>query len=92
VALHWSASEVAVSVENEVTGTLTAAPLSGSGGGYGLRGIAERLELLGGSVSSGPTPGAWRVDARVPLVEGTPVASEPGQNGFPGRRAEQAAS
>ncbi len=92
VALHWSASEVAVSVENEVTGTPTPAPLSGSGGGYGLRGIAERLELLGGTVCSGPTPGAWRVDARVPLVEGTPVASEPAQNGFPGRPAKQAAS
>jgi signal transduction histidine kinase len=42
--------------------------LASSGGGYGLRGIAERLALLGGHVEAGPTPDGWRVAATVPLV------------------------
>ena len=41
--------------------------LASSGGGYGLRGIAERVALLGGHVDAGPTPQGWRVEAFVPL-------------------------
>ena len=46
---------------------------SASGGGYGLRGIAERVALLGGHVEAGPTAEGWRVEAVVPLE---PVAGE----------------
>jgi signal transduction histidine kinase len=41
--------------------------LASSGGGYGLRGIAERVALLGGRVEAGPTAEGWRVEAVVPL-------------------------
>lgn len=35
--------------------------------GYGLRGMAERAELLGGTFSAGPGPaGGWAVEARLP--------------------------
>ena len=44
-----------------------------SGGGYGLRGIAERVALLGGRVEAGPTAEGWRVEAVVPLA---PVTEE----------------
>jgi hypothetical protein len=44
-----------------------------SGGGYGLRGIAERVALLGGHVEAGPTAEGWRVEAVVPLA---PVTEE----------------
>lgn len=38
--------------------------------GFGLLGMAERVQLLGGSLSAGPTPaGGWAVEARLP-VEG----------------------
>jgi signal transduction histidine kinase len=47
--------------------------LSASGGGYGLRGIAERVALLGGHVEAGPTAEGWRVEAVVPLE---PVAGQ----------------
>ncbi|GAA3364630.1 sensor histidine kinase [Saccharopolyspora gregorii] len=46
-----------------------AAPAGGSGG-YGLVGMRERIELLGGRFSAGPVPGAgWRVEAWLPLAE-----------------------
>ncbi|MCX4693919.1 sensor histidine kinase [Streptomyces sp. NBC_01408] len=39
------------------------------GGGYGLAGMAERAEALGGSLTAGPAPeGGWLVTAVLPLV------------------------
>jgi len=40
--------------------------LSGSGGGYGLQGIRERILLLGGRVEAGPIDRGWQVRAEVP--------------------------
>ncbi|MFI6483633.1 sensor histidine kinase [Nonomuraea sp. NPDC050663] len=38
-------------------------------GGFGLRGMAERVELCGGLLSAGPRPeGGFRVHARLPVV------------------------
>ncbi|MCX2728616.1 histidine kinase [Saccharopolyspora sp. NFXS83] len=45
------------------------APVGGSGG-YGLVGMRERIELLGGRFSAGPGEGTgWRVEAWLPLAE-----------------------
>ena len=42
---------------------------SWSNGGYGLTGMAERAEALGGQLRAGPRPnGGWRVDAELPMV------------------------
>ncbi|MFC4149946.1 sensor histidine kinase [Micromonospora mangrovi] len=39
--------------------------------GYGLRGMAERASLLGGSLRAGPDPdGGWSVDASLPRTAG----------------------
>ncbi|MDP9850031.1 sensor histidine kinase [Streptosporangium lutulentum] len=35
-------------------------------GGFGLVGLTERVGILGGSLSAGPQPGGWRVEALVP--------------------------
>jgi signal transduction histidine kinase len=67
VALAWTTSDVSLTIANPVPAAAVPAPLAASGGGYGLRGIAERLELLGGTVASGPTADGWRVAAVVPL-------------------------
>ena len=40
--------------------------LAATGGGYGLSGIKERAELLGGTLSAGPSRDGWVVDLRVP--------------------------
>ncbi len=43
-------------------------PIGGSGG-YGLIGMRERVELLGGRFSAGPGEVGWRVQAWLPLSE-----------------------
>ncbi|GLY89739.1 sensor histidine kinase [Actinoallomurus iriomotensis] len=42
-------------------------PLAGSGGGYGLVGMRERAELIGGTLEAGPVEKGFRVLLRVPL-------------------------
>jgi signal transduction histidine kinase len=39
---------------------------SGSGSGYGLTGMRERAELLGGELRTAPTCGGYRVELRLP--------------------------
>ena len=41
-------------------------PLASSGSGYGLTGIEERLQALGGSMEAGPSNAGWRLNAEVP--------------------------
>jgi signal transduction histidine kinase len=44
--------------------------------GHGLRGMAERVDMLGGSLVTGPDPrGGFRVVATLPRV--TPEATRP---------------
>jgi signal transduction histidine kinase len=63
--LLYAPDSVSVTIENACT---PGSPgLHGSGGGYGLRGIAERLALLGGHMEAGPTSEGWRVTATAPL-------------------------
>jgi signal transduction histidine kinase len=48
-------------------GGATVSPLSHTGGGFGLRGMRERIELLGGEVSAQPSDHGWIVRAAVPV-------------------------
>jgi signal transduction histidine kinase len=41
-------------------------PTGDEGAGYGLTGMSERAELLGGTLTAGPTDGGFRVELRVP--------------------------
>lgn len=43
-----------------------AEPLAATGGGYGLDGLTERAELLGGTLRAGPDARGWTVELRVP--------------------------
>ncbi|HEY5049365.1 MAG TPA: histidine kinase [Acidothermaceae bacterium] len=42
-------------------------PLTATGGGFGLRGMRERIELLGGDVSAAAQDSGWTVRATVPV-------------------------
>lgn len=48
------------------TGEPSSDELAASGSGYGLLGMRERAELLGGALLAGPQDGGWRVLLRVP--------------------------
>ncbi|MFH8660149.1 sensor histidine kinase [Streptomyces afghaniensis] len=65
-----------ITVENPVTGpaAVTAPASSRPGGGHGLRGIADRVRLLGGTMTAGPAAGSsgaagenWRLHVRLPM-------------------------
>jgi signal transduction histidine kinase len=45
---------------------LQVGALESTGGGYGLTGMRERAELLGGTLTAGPTGHGFRVDLRIP--------------------------
>ncbi len=57
--------EIVLTVVNTVNGA-AAAPLAATGGGYGLRGMRERAQLLGGTLNAGPDHDGWRVELRLP--------------------------
>ncbi|MEV5875100.1 histidine kinase [Streptomyces sp. NPDC052101] len=38
------------------------------GGGHGLRGVADRVRLLGGTAEAGPSADLWRLSVRLPLT------------------------
>jgi signal transduction histidine kinase len=42
---------------------------AGAGGGFGLTGMRERAELLGGRLDAGPTGDGFRVELQLPLAE-----------------------
>jgi signal transduction histidine kinase len=65
VDLCFEPSSVSLQVDNDASSSLLS-PLSETGGGYGLQGIAERLALLGGNVEAGPVGNGWRIAAEVP--------------------------
>ncbi|MER7708833.1 histidine kinase [Kitasatospora sp. NPDC097605] len=67
VELRYLADEVELEVRDQRAGRAEApGDLAASGGGYGLLGMRERAELLGGTLLAGPHEGGWRVLLRVP--------------------------
>jgi signal transduction histidine kinase len=65
--LAFTDTGTTVTVTNPVPAT--AAPEAGGSpeaGGYGLRGMRERVELLGGTLTAGADGGCWQVEAEVP--------------------------
>ena len=71
VRLHADSALVRIRVHN----TAPSRSPEKHGTGYGLRGMRERAELLGGSLSAGPTAdGGWAVDAALALFADDPPA------------------
>ena len=66
VALSYLDDGLDLVVENEAPAKAGERPVHG--GGLGLRGLAERAELLGGSLQAGPRPGGgFSVHAWLPV-------------------------
>ncbi|MER6301111.1 histidine kinase [Kitasatospora sp. NPDC001539] len=67
VELRYLAGEVELEVRNSrAPRGESSGDLADSGSGYGLLGMRERAELLGGTLLAGPEDGGWRVVLRVP--------------------------
>jgi signal transduction histidine kinase len=45
-----------------------SADLAGTGGGFGIRGMRERAELLGGTLTAGANGQGWQVELRLPVA------------------------
>jgi len=72
LAVTGRAGLLTVRVEDEgpAGGPPTPTHDASGSGGHGTIGMRERVELYGGTVTSGPAPGrGWRVDARIPYAE-----------------------
>ncbi|MEU7750491.1 histidine kinase [Micromonospora sp. NPDC049171] len=67
-AVHW---EVA---DNGHGGVPVGAP---TGGGHGITGMRERVEVLGGRLEAGPTPTGWRVRTVLPAPAEPPARPVP---------------
>ena len=72
---HARASRVEIRLAYEPSGTRLVIedfgrcgerPAPDEGTGYGLTGMSERAELLGGTLTAGPTDSGFRVDLQVP--------------------------
>jgi signal transduction histidine kinase len=50
-------------------------PLAGAGAGYGVSGMRERAELLGGRLDAGPTDDGFRVELWLPQIGKSSVAA-----------------
>ncbi|MEU8233674.1 histidine kinase [Actinoplanes sp. NPDC048967] len=59
--VHWS-------VTDDGGGVVPGLP---SGGGHGLTGMRERVEVLGGRLTAGPAAGGWRVETVLPAGRST---------------------
>ncbi len=67
VAHEWTDGGCRLAVVNAISAT----PLAPGGAGHGLRGMAERAELAGGTLTSAVVDGEWRVELVIPAsVEG----------------------
>lgn len=65
LALDYRPDAVELAVRNGLPAG-SAGP-EAAGAGYGLSGMRERLEPLGGELTVGPVDGGWRVAAKIPV-------------------------
>jgi signal transduction histidine kinase len=62
ITLRYGRDEVSLCVENDGPSRPSPVP----GGGFGLAGMRERAELLGGRLEAGPLEAGYRVSLRIP--------------------------
>jgi signal transduction histidine kinase len=67
VALSISTTSARLAVSNKLPASVAATQ---SAEGRGMRGMRQRIELLGGAIDVGPTADGWSVRTEIPLQEG----------------------
>jgi signal transduction histidine kinase len=67
LSLTFTPGELEVQVVNALPADAAAGPLARAGAGYGLTGLRERAALAGGTLTTGPDGGRWRVCLRIPV-------------------------
>jgi signal transduction histidine kinase len=67
VVLDISPASARLAITNLLPAAVAASP---SAEGRGLRGMRQRVELLGGAIDVGPTRDGWSVCVEIPLHEG----------------------
>jgi signal transduction histidine kinase len=74
---HLSASVVDGAVEWEVSDNGRGSVPAGvpAGGGHGITGMRERVEVLGGQLEAGPTGTGWRVRTILPAAVAVPPSA-----------------
>jgi signal transduction histidine kinase len=65
LTLDYAEGHTTLTIGNDASG-LAPVPDPGVNGGFGLAGMRERLLLIGGTLSAGPTGTGWTVRAEVP--------------------------
>jgi signal transduction histidine kinase len=65
-------------LELELTNPAGETAPARAGGGRGLRGIRERVTILGGRMSAGAGDGSWRVFVAIPVVRSGGTAEDDG--------------
>jgi signal transduction histidine kinase len=75
VAIAISTKSARLAVNNQLPATVTVAPCAE---GRGLRGMRQRVELLGGAIEAGPASDGWSVCAEIPLHDPGPEDADNG--------------
>jgi signal transduction histidine kinase len=68
ISLDYLPDSTVLVIEDRAAGGTSTPTAAEVGGGYGLAGMRERAELLGGELSASPTIGGFRVELRVPAA------------------------
>lgn len=66
VAIDAAQDGVVVVIDDRVNGGVAPSELAASGGGFGVRGMRERAQALGGTLTAGASEHGWRVELRLP--------------------------
>lgn len=76
VTLDWLPAQLVISVRNTAGIRPPATTISG---GFGLIGLRERVDILGGSLDSGPSADGYLLLARVPTTAPSPARTLAGE-------------
>jgi signal transduction histidine kinase len=77
VQIGYRESQVRVVVSNGPAAPSAGSELSGTGSGFGIAGLRQRIELMHGTLRAGPTPdGGFRLEAVLPAYVPTAEPAE----------------